>query len=86
MGLAAGILLRNEHITQIKKIFAFVLAEIIMVAGYFAFESLPFMYGLAAAAGNVVSNLGQAAVGILIGLILTSILEKQRKSIREKLI
>jgi uncharacterized membrane protein len=84
MGLAAGILLRNEQIKQIRKLLAFVLAEVIMVAGYFGFESI--LYGPIAAAGSIVSNLGQAAVGILIGLILTSVFTNQRKSIREKLL
>ncbi|MEI8200086.1 MAG: ECF transporter S component [Eubacteriales bacterium] len=85
MGLVAGFLLKNDKVTVSRKILAFTLAELIMVAGYFGYESLPFMYGPAAAAGSVIPNLGQAAVGILMGMILTAILEKQRRSIREKL-
>jgi uncharacterized membrane protein len=86
MGLAAGFLLKNEKVTISRKIIAFTLAELIMVIGYFGYESLPFMYGPAAAAGSIIPNLGQAAVGILMGMILTAILEKQRTSIREKLL
>ena len=86
MGLVAGFLLKNDKVTFSRKIIAFTLAELIMVAGYFGYESLPFMYGPAAAAGSVIPNLGQAAVGILMGMILTAILEKQRRSIREKLL
>jgi len=86
MGLTAGFLLKNEKISIIRKIIAFSLAEVIMIAGYFGYESLPFMYGPAAAAGSVIPNLGQAAVGILMGMILTSILEKQRTSVRSKLL
>ena len=86
MGLAAGFLLKNEKITVLRKIVVFILAELIMIAGYFGYESLPFMYGPAAAAGSVIPNLGQAAVGILMGMILTAVLEKQRSSIRSKLL
>jgi len=85
MGLVAGLLMKNEIIPLPRKIIAFTAAEVIMVAGYFAYESLPFMYGPAAAAGSVIPNLGQAAVGILIGVLLTQILAKQRNSIRAKL-
>ena len=86
MGLAAGFLLKNEKITVVRKIAVFTLAELIMIGGYFGYESLPFMYGPAAAAGSIIPNLGQAAVGILMGMILTAILEKQRISIRSKLL
>ena len=85
MGLAAGFLLKNEKITVVRKIAVFTLAELIMIGGYFGYESLPFMYGPAAAAGSIIPNLGQAAVGILMGMILTAIMEKQRISIRSKL-
>jgi len=86
MGLAAGFLLKNEKITVVRKIAVFTLAELIMIGGYFGYESLPFMYGPAAAAGSIIPNLGQAAVGILMGMILTAIMEKQRISIRSKLL
>lgn len=86
MGLTAGFLLKNEKITILRKIIAFTLAEVIMIAGYFGYESLPFMYGPAAAAGSIIPNLGQAAVGILMAMILTAIMEKQRISIRSKLL
>lgn len=85
MGLAAGLLMKNEDITLARKIIAFTAAEVIMVGGYFIFESLPFMYGMAAAAGSVIPNLAQAAVGILIGMLLTAAFTKQRASIRKKL-
>jgi len=84
MGLTAGFLMNSEKVTLVQKIVACTVAEAIMVLGYFGYESLPFMYGPAAAAGSVLANLGQAAVGILIGLVLTSILVKQRASIKVK--
>ena len=46
MGLIAGVLLRKSEATAIRKILIGVIAEIIMIAGYFVFESLPFMYGV----------------------------------------
>ena len=42
-----------------------------MVAGYFGFESLPFMYGVEAALGSVVPNLIQAAAAIIGAIPLT---------------
>lgn len=84
MGLAAGYLMRGEKVNLVHKISACIVAEAIMVIGYFGYESLPFMYGPAAAAGSIIPNLGQAAVGILIGLVLSSILVKQRNAVRAK--
>jgi len=85
MGLTAGLLMRQEEVKLSRKIIAFTIAEMIMVVGYFCFEALPFMYGPIAAAGSVIPNLGQAAVGIIIGMLLTGIFTKQRISIRSKL-
>jgi len=85
MGLTAGLLMKSEKVTLVRKLIAFAAAEIIMTGGYFAFESLPFMYGPAAAAGSVVANLGQAAVGIIVGFLLTAVFSVQRISIRSKL-
>jgi uncharacterized membrane protein len=85
MGLVAGLLLRNEKVGILRRILAFAIAEIIMIGGYFLYESLPFMYGPAAAAGSLLANAGQGGVGILIGILLTLALDKQRSSIRNKL-
>jgi len=85
MGLAAGYILRSEYLSLLRKITAFVLAELIMIAGYFAYESLPFMYGMKAAAGSVIPNLAQAAVGIVLALLLLSLLGKFRADIRMKI-
>lgn len=85
MGLVAGLLLKNEKVGIIRRIVAFAIAEIIMIGGYFLYESLPFMYGPAAAAGSLLANAGQGGVGILIGILLSLALDKQRSSIRNKL-
>lgn len=85
MGLAAGYILRKDDLSLPRKITAFVLAELIMIAGYFAYESLPFMYGVKAAAGSVIPNLAQAAVGIVLALLLLSLLGKFRADIRMRM-
>lgn len=46
---------------------AFILAEVVMVAGYFAFEAV--MYGVAAAAGAIGPNAIQGVGGVVIGLL-----------------
>ena len=72
MGAAAGIVMKKgEHVPLYRKILAGVLAEIIMVAGYFAFESLPFMYGPAAALASVPFNLIQGAAAIIVFIPLS---------------
>ena len=86
MGLVAGLFMKNEKVTIIRRLIAFVVAEVIMVAGYFAFEALPFMYGPAAAAGSILSNLGQGAVGIIVAVLLTTLLSKLRTTARVKLL
>ena len=85
MGLIAGWLLKNEKVGIAKRLIAFTIAELIMIGGYFLYESLPFMYGPAAAAGELLANAGQGGVGIIIGILLSLALDKQRSSIRNKL-
>ena len=75
MGLVAALIMNGSHG---KKALGFVIrlaaclgAELIMVAGYFGFESLPFMYGVEAALGSVVPNLIQAAAAIIGAIPLT---------------
>ena len=67
MGAVAGAVIMKSKKMGFR-ILAFVLAEIIMVGGYFAYESMPFMYGPAVALASVPFNAVQAAVGILVAL------------------
>jgi uncharacterized membrane protein len=81
MGAIAGAILLSKEGKQIpiaRRIIAAVLAEIIMVGGYFAFEALPFMYGPAAAAGSLIPNLIQAAAAIAIAIPITYVSGFQR--------
>lgn len=56
-----------------------ILAELVMVAGYFAAEWLVLGYGLAAALSAVVPNLIQAFSGVVIGAFFAPILRRQFK-------
>jgi hypothetical protein len=76
--------LKKEKVTVLRKTIAFTIAEVIMVAGYFAFEVL--IYGVSAASLTLISNLIQGAVGITLAMILSVLLEKLRWNAREKLI
>lgn len=73
MGFAAGKLLSKDDISVVKKILVGVLAELIMIGGYFVFESLPFMYGVEAAAGSLFFNMIQGVAAIVIFVPVTSI-------------
>ena len=73
MGFIAGVLLRKSEATVIKKILTGIIAEIIMVAGYFIFESLPFMYGWEAASGSLIFNMIQGIAAVIVFVSISSI-------------
>ena len=73
MGGLSGALLRKASPSVIRKILVGLLAEVIMIAGYFVFESLPFMYGSAAAAGSLLFNLIQGIAAVVIFVPVTAI-------------
>ena len=81
MGYAAGTGLRKMKITLLKKIIIGIISEIIMIAGYFLFESLPFMYGWQAAAGSVFFNAIQGIAAVIIFVTVTSIPAVNRNSV-----
>ena len=58
-----------------SRVISGVLAELVMIAGYFLFEGI--LYGFAAALINIPANGVQAAAGIVIGVIMITIFEKQ---------
>ena len=51
-----------------------IVAEIIMVLGYYIFEG--FMYGFAPSAVNIPANAVQGVAGIILGVILAKIFDK----------
>ena len=85
MGLVAGFLLKRnkEGKTSLgRKLYASFVTELIMIAGYFAFESLPFMYGITAALGSVIPNGIQASAAIVgaVPLMYVKLFEKYQLS------
>ena len=89
MGLVAGILLKRNaegktHL--VRKLSASFVTELIMIAGYFAFESLPFMYGVEAALGSVIPNGIQASAAIVgaVPLMYVKLFDKYQLSQQKK--
>ena len=54
-----------------------ILAEAIMVVGYFVYEATVMSYGLGAAV-SVIPNIIQGVVGITVGVILITVLNKTK--------
>ena len=59
-----------------SRIIGGILAEIIMILGYFVFEG--FLYGFAPSAVNIPANGVQGIAGVIIGIILVKIFEKSK--------
>lgn len=63
-----------------RAVIAFVLAEAVMVAGYFAFEAV--MYGAAAAWAAVGPNCIQGVAGVVLGLVCHGLLPRMKKMVK----
>lgn len=85
MGFLAGWIMRRDEVKIPVRIGAFVLAEVLMVMGYFAYESLPFMYGPAAASAQLLANTIQGSVGIVVALLFSGLLGSLRVRARKVL-
>lgn len=59
-----------------SRIISGVLAEIMMVLGYFVFEG--FLYGFMPSVVNIPANAVQGVAGIIIGIVLIQIFEKSK--------
>ena len=66
MGWMAGKMIAGGK--TIRNVLAFMLCEVVMVAGYFAFEWM--MYGAGAAIGAVIPNMIQGAAGVILGVLM----------------
>lgn len=64
----------------LQTVLAFILAELAMVAGYFAFEAM--LYGVPAALGAVGPNLIQGAAGVAVGLLCTALVPRLKPVIK----
>lgn len=69
-------LLHNKIGKFASRIVSGILAEIIMVAGYFIFEGL--LYGFAPSIVNIPPNCVQGIAGIIIGVALVVVVEKSK--------
>jgi len=75
MGLLAGIVLRRfPKLPWYFMIALFAVCELIMVGGYFLYESL--IYGVGAAVVTVPGNLLQGVAGIILGLAIVPLVRK----------
>ncbi len=69
MGLLAGLVLkRRPQLALYWLALLFLVCEVIMIGGYFLFESL--IYGVEAAAGALLANSIQGAAGVAMGLVI----------------
>ena len=59
----------------VSRILSGVLAEIVMILGYFLFEGI--LYGFGASLVNIPANGVQGVAGIVIGVVLITVFEKQ---------
>ena len=67
--------LMNKRLGRLpSQIIGAVLAEIVMVFGYFVFEG--FMYGFVPSAVNIPANAVQGAAGLILGIILVKVFER----------
>ena len=67
--------LMNKRIGKLpSQIIGAVLAELVMVLGYYVFEG--FMYGFIPSAVNIPANAVQGAAGLILGIILVKVFER----------
>lgn len=78
MGAIAGILCVKEKRAW-KRILMMIVAECLMIGGYFLFETA--LYGVAAAAGSLFGNGFQAAAGLAAGCVLWPVMGRVQKMI-----
>jgi len=81
MALAAFALFKALNKVSVPQIIKYILtallAEVVMIAGYFVYESVFLGYGLAAAP-SIISNAFQALSNIILGVLLVFALEKAK--------
>ncbi len=81
MGFTAGMMLRSRKgDSYLFKALIFLICEIIMVGGYFCFETV--LYGFSVSVPSLMPNVVQGVAGIAVGLALTPIMYKVVESER----
>ena len=80
---AALIFSRAEKLSDKKgtilRVAATVIAELIMIAGYFIFEC--FLYGIPAAAAEIPANLIQGAAGVISATLIYAVIKRSKLKI-----
>ncbi len=66
--------LNNKTSQNISKVISAIIAEVIMISGYFIFEG--FLYGFIPSLVNIIPNSIQGFAGLIVGIILYKIFEK----------
>ena len=69
-------MLRNKLGNLPSRITTGVVAEVVMIAGYFVFEG--FLYGFAPSLVNIPANGVQGVAGLILGCVLVKLFEKSR--------
>ena len=80
MGLIAGRMASCEAGRRMRNLPVFLLCEVVMIAGYFLFESA--LYGVGAALGAVIPNAIQGAFGVGVGIALAPVATQLREYVR----
>ena len=75
MALCVSLIVKHSK-TEFLKILSGVLAEFLMVGGYYIFEG--FLYGFGVSMINIFPNVLQGLVGLIIGLILIRVFQKSK--------
>ena len=76
-----GFRLLCKHIGNVPaKVFAGILAEIVMVLGYYIFEG--FLYGFVESLVNIPANAVQGVAGIILGTVLSKVFQKSNLFIK----
>lgn len=70
-------MLHNKLGNQTSRFISGIAAEIVMILGYFIFEG--FLYGFAPSLVNIPPNGVQGVAGLIIGVVLMKIIEKNKK-------
>ena len=83
MALAAWHIYKALHKkinSPVSRIISAVIAELIMIFGYYVFEGV--MYGFEASLVNIPANAVQGAAGLVLGFVLIKIFEKTKISLQ----
>lgn len=76
MAVVACLIFKSLKNKRLKTAVSYIVCELIMVSGYFLFETI--FFGIGVALADIVGNLLQAAFGAAVGITLTSVLMKTR--------